>query len=137
MNALTGLIGAAETPPGPPPCANTATSMNNLANLLLEKGDYAGAEPLYRRALEIREKALGADNPYTERSLNSLAYLLELKGDYAGAEELYGRSLTVLERAAGPDEMSHSKAPYSGHQICRRFGTDAPTFTFRRRRPVW
>ena len=26
-------------------------------------GDYAKAEPLYRRALAIREKALGAEHP--------------------------------------------------------------------------
>ena len=29
---------------------DVALSLNNLAFLLVEKGDYAGAEPLYRRA---------------------------------------------------------------------------------------
>ncbi len=30
---------------------DTLTSVNNLAGLLQNKGDYDGAEPLYRRAL--------------------------------------------------------------------------------------
>jgi hypothetical protein len=34
-------------------------SLNNLAEMRRTKGDYAKAEPLYQRALAIREKALG------------------------------------------------------------------------------
>jgi tetratricopeptide (TPR) repeat protein len=35
---------------------DVATALNNLASLLQDKGDYADAEPLYRRALAIAEK---------------------------------------------------------------------------------
>lgn len=52
---------------------NTAQSLNNLALLYQDMGDYARAEPFYRRALKIREKALGPDHPDTARSLNNLA----------------------------------------------------------------
>ena len=38
-------------------------------------GDYAKAEPLYKEALEIRQKVLGRDHPDTAISLNNLAYL--------------------------------------------------------------
>ena len=38
-------------------------------------GDYAKAEPLYRRALAINEKALGAEHPDTATSLSNLAIL--------------------------------------------------------------
>jgi len=41
------------------------TVMNNLGLSLHEAGDYAGAEPLFRRALGIREKALGPEHPST------------------------------------------------------------------------
>ena len=37
--------------------------MYNLANLYMDMGRYAEAEPLYRRSLEIREKQLGGDHP--------------------------------------------------------------------------
>ena len=36
-----------------------ATSLNNLAALYYDQGKYAEAEPLYKRALAIWEKALG------------------------------------------------------------------------------
>ena len=40
-----------------------ARSLNNLASLYQAQGDYARAEPLYRRSLAIWEKALGPEHP--------------------------------------------------------------------------
>jgi tetratricopeptide (TPR) repeat protein len=40
-----------------------ATSINNLAWLYDNQGQYAKAEPLYERALAIREKALAPEHP--------------------------------------------------------------------------
>ena len=51
---------------------STLASVNNLATLLSDKGDYAAAEPLCRRALEGWEQALGAAHPSTLASLNNL-----------------------------------------------------------------
>ena len=39
------------------------------------QGRYADAEPLYKRSLAIREKALGPDHPDVATSLNNLAEL--------------------------------------------------------------
>ena len=39
---------------------DTATSLNNLAELYRSMGDYAKAEPLYERALKISEKSARA-----------------------------------------------------------------------------
>ena len=69
----------------------------------MQAGDYAGAEPLYRRALAINEKALGPDHLDVARSLNNLAGLLKAKGNYAAAEPLYRRALAIAEKALGPD----------------------------------
>ena len=82
---------------------HVARDLNNLGLLLKEKGDYAGAEPLYRRALAIDEKALGPDHPDVAIDLNNLAVLLKTKGDYAGAEPLYRRALATNEKVLGPD----------------------------------
>jgi len=71
--------------------------------LLDAKGDYAGAEPLLRRALAIDEKALGPDHPDVAVDLNNLAKLFETKGDYAAAEPLMRRALAIDEKALGPD----------------------------------
>jgi len=80
-----------------------ATVLNNTAISLEEAGDYAGAEPLLRRALAIDEKALGPDHPGVATALNNLAALLQAKGDYVGAEPLFRQALAVDEKALGPD----------------------------------
>jgi hypothetical protein len=63
-------------------------SLNSLAGLLQAQGDFAGARPLFERALTIREKALGPEHPDTAVSLNNLAGLLQAQGDLAGARPL-------------------------------------------------
>ena len=76
---------------------------NQLAAYLHSRGDLAGAEPLYRRALEGCEHVFGAEHQVTLTSLNNLAGLLEGKGDFAGAEPLSRRALEVCERTLGPE----------------------------------
>ena len=46
---------------------------NNLAAVYYMQGHYAEAEPLYQRALAIREQVLGARHPHVATSLNNLA----------------------------------------------------------------
>ena len=72
-----------------------ATSLNNLAALYKEQGRYADAEPLYKRALAIDEKAVGPDHPDVATSLNNLAALYKEQGRYADAEPLYKRALAI------------------------------------------
>ena len=67
------------------------------------QGRYAEAEPLYKRALAIREKALGPDHPDVAKALNNLAVLYQKQGRYAEAEPLYKRALAIREKALGPD----------------------------------
>ena len=52
-----------------------ATSLYNLALVYGNQGKYTEAEPLYRRSLAIREKALGAEHLDVAHSLNNLALL--------------------------------------------------------------
>src|SRR5208283_1560796 len=80
-----------------------AAVLNNTAVSLTFTGDYSGAEPLYRQALAIDEKALGPNHPDVATNLNNLAELLQAKGDDAGAEPLYRRALAIDEKVLGPD----------------------------------
>ncbi len=57
-----------------------ATSLNNLATLYQARYRYAEAEPLYQRALAIRDKALGPDHPHVAQSLENYAALLRKTG---------------------------------------------------------
>jgi tetratricopeptide (TPR) repeat protein len=82
---------------------DVATNLNNLAKLLYTQGNYAAAEPLYRRALAIDEKALGPNHPTVAWYLNNRALLFKAKGDYAAAELLCRRALAIDDKALGPD----------------------------------
>jgi tetratricopeptide (TPR) repeat protein len=73
--------------------------------MLESKGDYAGAEPLYRRALEASERGLGSEHPDTLGKVNDLAFLLQRRGDDAGAETLHRRALEARERVLGPEHI--------------------------------
>jgi tetratricopeptide (TPR) repeat protein len=81
----------------------TATSLNNLAQLLRNQGGLAAARPLYERALAICEKTLGPAHRETARSLSGLALVLQAQGDFAGARPLFERALAIREEALGPD----------------------------------
>jgi tetratricopeptide (TPR) repeat protein len=101
------------------------TSLNNLALSLESKGDLGGAEPLFRSALAIAEKALGPDNPDTAGSLNNLAGLLESKGDYAGAEPLYRRALAIAEKTLGPNHPNTAMSLENLADLLEAEGDDA------------
>jgi Tfp pilus assembly protein PilF len=84
-----------------------ASRLLNRSGLYLDdRARYAEAEPLYQRALAIREKALGADHPDTATSLNNLATLYYHQGRSGEAEPLYRRTLAIREKAQGPDHPS-------------------------------
>ena len=64
------------------------TSLNNLAALYQDMGDYAKAEPLFRQALEIRKQALGENHPDYANSLNNLAVLYHCPGSARGGRAI-------------------------------------------------
>ncbi len=51
-------------------------SLNNLAGLYESQGRYEAAEPLYKRALVMLEKALGPEHPNVAKPLENYAALL-------------------------------------------------------------
>jgi len=70
---------------------------------LLNRGKFAAAEPLLKRALAIREKHLHPEDPDVRQSLNNLAGLYTHQGKYAEAVPLFRRSLAIREKVLGPD----------------------------------
>jgi tetratricopeptide (TPR) repeat protein len=78
---------------------DTGTRLSNLASLLRCMGDYAGAEPLFRRALAIAEKTLGAEHPITGKHLNNLGLLMHDKGQYSAAETIFRHALLISENS--------------------------------------
>jgi tetratricopeptide (TPR) repeat protein len=81
------------------PNADVATSLNDLAMLYTSQGRWSDAEPLYERALSIRERLFG-ERPHADvaTSLNNLAALHASQGRWSNAELLYERVLAIHKR---------------------------------------
>ena len=79
-----------------------AQLLDDAGNYLKESAQYEQAEPLFQRALDIRERVLGPEHPDTATSLNNLASLYRNQGKYEQAEPLYQRALAIRERVLGP-----------------------------------
>ena len=88
----------------PDRATDRAARLLDLAGSFLQgSGDAAGALPLYRRALDSRERVLGPEHPDTLGSVNNLAGCMETLGDAAGALPVYRRALDSYERVLGPE----------------------------------
>ena len=61
--------------------SDTLASVNNLAAVLSEQGEYSEAARLYRETLEVRRRVLGAEHPDTLESVCGLATALGQQGE--------------------------------------------------------
>ena len=60
---------------------------------------------MYMRALEGKEKALGADHTLTLSTVNNLGILYKGQGKLDEAEKMYMRALEGYEKAIGPENI--------------------------------
>ncbi len=77
-----------------------ATSLNNLAALYYSQGNYAESEPLFKRSLAIREKALGPGHLDVVMGLQNYAELLRKTNREAEAEKLEVRAQAIRTKHA-------------------------------------
>ncbi len=74
-------------------------TLNNLAVLYYDQGKYAEAEPLLKRALAIREKALGPEHPHVAQSLENYAALLRQTARANEAERMEARAKAIRAKS--------------------------------------
>ncbi len=100
--ALSLVGGEAEPPEG---AAERASYLLNMLGLYRYQvlAALAQVRSLYERALAIREKACGPEDPSTATSLDNLAMLLQSQGDLAGARPMHERALAIREKSLGSE----------------------------------
>jgi tetratricopeptide (TPR) repeat protein len=77
---------------------DTAMSLNNLAELYRSQGRYDEAEPMYKRALEIYEKALETDHPDVATFLENMSFLYKKLNRNAEAEQCIKRAQEIRSK---------------------------------------
>ncbi len=79
-----------------------ATVRNNIAFTLHNKGDYEAAEKLYREALAVNERLLGADGDGVADNLTNLGRLLMDQERYTEADDYIRRAAEIRIRLNEP-----------------------------------
>jgi len=97
---------------------SVATTVNNLGQIFLLQHRFADAEPLFRRALDIREARLGKEHPDVATTLNDYASLLRSTNRKSEAKEMTARANRIAARnhTNRPDQTVHVKALRDGSQ---------------------
>jgi tetratricopeptide (TPR) repeat protein len=78
-----------------------AIALMSQGDLYYQQGKYAEAEPLFLRALHIREQAQGPQHSETAETMHDLARLREALGNREEARVWYDRALAVYQQVLG------------------------------------
>ena len=79
-----------------------ASIRDTMGQTYIDLGLYPEARKQLERAMELRRRLLGAENPKTLQTMSRLGRTAELQGKYAEAETLLGRALEIERRVLGP-----------------------------------
>jgi CHAT domain-containing protein/tetratricopeptide (TPR) repeat protein len=85
---------------------DVAQSLGGLAELYRTMDRLGEAEPLYKRALAVRERALGHNHTDVATSLRALAMLYIVQARYSDCEALLKRALDIREKAYGAEHIA-------------------------------
>jgi serine/threonine protein kinase/tetratricopeptide (TPR) repeat protein len=111
---------------------DVAESLNDLAVVRGQQGQYAVAEALLREALGIMQRAKGADHPDVAAAMNNIAFTLGEEGRFEAADSFYRASLALRTRVLGPEHpdvawtlyayasMLHEKGDYRAAELNAR-----------------
>jgi serine/threonine protein kinase/tetratricopeptide (TPR) repeat protein len=89
------------------------THMRSLGQLMYQAGRYSQAEQLFRRVLELRQRALGPDHPDVAMDLNNLSQTRRSQGDLAEAEQLLSQAIDVYRKAQHTNSPDYAASLYN------------------------
>jgi tetratricopeptide (TPR) repeat protein len=79
-----------------------ADVQQGIGEVLMEQGSYREAEEVLRAATQVRERALGAENPDTLRSRTRMAYAQYRQGKFKEAIDGFRSLIALEEKLFGP-----------------------------------
>jgi CHAT domain-containing protein/tetratricopeptide (TPR) repeat protein len=90
-----------------------ADSLNSLALLYEDQGEYAKAASLCREALQIKKQVLGERHPDYAASLSKLAMLYHFQRECARAEPLYRQALEIYRQVLADLDVGELHLDYA------------------------
>jgi len=102
--------------------ARIATSVNNVAVVLGERGNWAAAEPLHREALEIMRRIRGQEHIEVAAAMRTLATVLESQNKFDEAEGLFRDAAAMCRKLLGPEHPDTAWTLYNHAFLLRRKG---------------
>jgi tetratricopeptide (TPR) repeat protein len=96
--------------------ARYGQTLNNLAGVYQDQGDYTKAEPILLQALPILEKSLGPTHREMAVSLNNLGVLYDQMGRFPDAESAFRRTVRISEGLGrtGEDQLAIALSELGG-----------------------
>ncbi|MEM7050171.1 MAG: serine/threonine-protein kinase [Acidobacteriota bacterium] len=91
-----------------------ADSLVALAEVRLESGDPAAAQPLFEQALELREAELGDEDISLAPPLDGLGRSLTARGEFPAARRALERALAIQRIRLGP---RHRQVAFTFHHL--------------------
>ncbi len=111
---------------------DVAASLEYAAKLI-KQGNFLDAEPIYRRALDVLERAYGAGDPDTIACLQSLGDIYYQTGRYNEAMPHYKRLLAIGEKVLGKKHPSVVDMVLRLAATCQQLGLNEDAETLFRR----
>ncbi|HEV3277262.1 MAG TPA: serine/threonine-protein kinase [Terriglobia bacterium] len=80
-----------------------AAIRDTMGQTYMDLGLYPEARKQLERALDLRRRVLGAENPQTLKTMGRLGSVADLQGEYPRAEALHSQVLAIQRRVLGPE----------------------------------
>jgi CHAT domain-containing protein/Tfp pilus assembly protein PilF len=87
-----------------------ANRLHTEAMKFLDKGPYRDGIDIAKRAVALREQALGPEHPKVAESLNTLGGLHARSGNFSSAESAHQRALAIREKVLGPEHPDTARS---------------------------
>src|SRR5207253_6842287 len=90
----------------------TSKGLHNYGGLYYDQGNYAQAEPMFKRSIEITEHNSAKDAPMMMLSLGDV---LDMQGKHSEADKVYKEALSRLEKAEDQGALLACLKNYQKH----------------------
>ena len=96
----------------------TAVAKECLARVLTRRGDYVGADELYRDSRAVKQRLFGEDSPQVATSLELSAGIHYITRRFDQSEVLYRQALAIYEKKLGPRHPDTALAYNNYARLC-------------------